>query len=94
MKKVKLEFNLPVSVIKEDKDYIAFSPALDLSTCGKSYEEARERFLEAVNIFFEEIIKKETLESALKNLGWKKVQAKWKPPVVISQESQAIKVPA
>ncbi len=92
MKNIKLEFNLPVSIIKEGKSYIAYTPALDLSTSGKDYEEAKKRFSEIVNIFFEEIIKKGTIENVLKDLGWKKVQSKWNPPVIVSQECQNIKV--
>ena len=94
MKKTGLEFKLSVSVLREGKSFIVYSPALDLSTSGKTYEEARERFNEIVNIFFEEIIKKGTLEGVLKDLGWKHAKKRWNPPVVISQESQTVLVPA
>jgi len=93
MRKVLLEFNLPVSFIREDKRIVAYSPALDLSTSAKNYKEARRRFSEIVNIFFEELIKRDTLEEILGDLGWKKIQAKWTPPAVISHESQTIQVP-
>lgn len=89
-----LEFKLPVSVLKEGKKYIAYTPALDLSTSGKNYEEVKKRFGEIVNIFFEELIKKETLEDVLRNLGWNRVQAKWNPPVVVSQNFHNVRVPA
>jgi len=88
-----LKFKLPVSILREGKKYIAYTPALDLSTSGKSYEEAKRRFSEIVNIFFEELIKKGTLEKVLRDLGWERVQAKWNPPVIVSQESQTIRVP-
>lgn len=93
MKKIKIEFNIPVSVIRENKKFIAYTPALDLSTSGDSYSQAKQRFNEIVNVFFEELVKKDTLEPALLDLGWKKVQKKWIPPVLISQESQNIQVP-
>jgi len=94
MGKVSLEFKLPVSIIKEGKKYIAYTPALDLSTSGKSYGEAKRRFEEIVKIFFEELIKKGTLEEVLRDLGWKRVQTKWNPPLVISQDFQTVRVPA
>ena len=72
---------------------LPYTPALDLSTSGNDYEEVKKRFNEIVNIFFEELIKRGTLENVLKNLGWKRFQTKWNPPVVISQESQSVKVP-
>lgn len=89
-----LEFKLPVSILREGKKYVAYTPALDLSTSGVIYEEVKKRFSEIVNIFFEELIKKGTLEEVLRDLGWKRIQAKWNPPVVISQESQTVRVPA
>ena len=88
-----LEFELPVSILREGEKYIAHTPALDLSTSGKNYPEVKKRFSEIVNIFFEELIRKGTLKEALQGLGWKRVQAKWSPPVVISQESQTVRVP-
>lgn len=89
-----LELKLPISILREDKKYVAYTPALDLSTSGKNYEEVKKRFNEIVNIFFEELIKKGTLDEVLRGLGWKRVQAKWNPPIVVSQESQAVRVPA
>jgi len=92
MSKLNLEIKLPVSILREGKKYVAYTPALDLSTSGRSYEEVKERFEEIVNIFFEEIVKKGTLEEVLLNLGWKRFRAKWNPPIVISQESQIVRV--
>jgi len=94
MRKIMLELKLPISILREDKKYVAYTPALDLSTSGKNYEEVKKRFNEIVNIFFEELIKKGTLDEVLRGLGWKRVQAKWNPPIVVSQESQAVRVPA
>ncbi|HOQ15669.1 MAG TPA: type II toxin-antitoxin system HicB family antitoxin [Candidatus Paceibacterota bacterium] len=92
MNKVALKFQIPVSILKEDKKYVAYTPALDLSTSGKSYQEVKKRFSEIVNIFFEELIEKGTLEEVLQNLGWKKVQSGWDPPIVVAQESQTVQV--
>ena len=50
MKKI-LSVKLPVSIIKEGKKFIAYSPALDLSTSGKTYNEARRRFAEIVDMW-------------------------------------------
>ena len=85
---------LPVSILKEGNRFVVYSPALDLSTSGKTYNEAKKRFAEIVDIFFEEIDKKGSSETVLKELGWKKGQTQWQPPVIISQESELFKVPA
>ncbi len=94
MKKAKVEFNLTVNVLKEGQKFIAFSPALDLSTSGDSHKEVKKRFEEIVDIFFEEIIKKRTLGSVLQNLGWKRRKKEWVPPLVVSRESHKVRVPA
>jgi predicted RNase H-like HicB family nuclease len=56
MSKTTLNINLPVSILREGKAFVAYSPALDLSTAGKSFDEAINRFDEAVQIFFEEML--------------------------------------
>ena len=55
MKHPKVKFSLPVSIIREDKSFIAYTPALDISTVGDSLEEVKQRFEELVEIFFEEM---------------------------------------
>ena len=85
---VKFNLQLPVSVFKEGKYFVAYTPALDLSTSGKNYEEVKKRFNEVVNIFFDELVKKGTLDEVLENLGWQKVKRQWAPPSLISQESE------
>ena len=52
MKKL-VQIKLSVSVLKQGKRYIVYSPALDLSTSGKSDAEAKKRFSEAAMIFME-----------------------------------------
>lgn len=72
MKNIK-KLKLQIQFFREGKYYIAHSPALDLSTCGKDFDEAKKRFEEAVEIFFKELIKRGTLEEVLlQDLGWQK----------------------
>jgi len=86
-KKVLVNVNLsvPLLVFKEDSEFIAHSPFLDLSACGKTFEEAETQFEEAAKLLIEELIKKGTLDECLKNLGWKKVRKQWTPPTIVSQ---------
>jgi predicted RNase H-like HicB family nuclease len=57
--------SLSVTFFKERDQFVAFSPALDLSTCGKTFQEARERFAEAADLFIEETVKMGTSEEVL-----------------------------
>ena len=38
---IKLNLQLPVSIFREGKHFIAHTPVLDLSTSGKNYEEVK-----------------------------------------------------
>lgn len=93
MSKTNIQFALPVSILREGDSYIAYTPALDLSTVGDSFEEAKLRFEESVGLFFEEISKKGTLEEVLLELGWEKHNAKFTPPVVIAHNTEQFSIP-
>ena len=94
MKNVNFYINIPTAALKERKRYVIYTPALDLSTSGRTLKEAKKRFSEAVGVFFEELIEKDTLDTALKDLGWQRVKRRWQPPVVVRQGHERIKVPA
>jgi len=93
MAKIFFDTQLQVSFLKEGRRYIAYAPALDLSTSGKTLEEARKRFGEAAMLFFDELTRRGTLGEVLGELGWQKINRSWKPPMVVSQQSETIKIP-
>lgn len=89
-----IEVELPLMVFREGKQFVAHTPLLDVSTSGSTFEQAKERFHEAVEIFFEELVERGTLEEVLQELGWQKVRSKWEPPVMIAHNSERVTVPA
>ena len=94
MQKQLVQTKLSVTFLREGRRFIAYSPALDLSTSGKSFEEAKRRFEEIAEIFLEEVTNKGTLEEVLRDLGWEQRAKQWSPPAVIAHESQTIALPA
>ncbi len=77
--------------------FVAYSPVLDLSTAAPSFDEAKKNFVEAMDIFFEECLKRKTLDQALESLGWARSSERshdWHPPVIVGQESLTVTVPA
>lgn len=88
MKKLSLQVSLPVTIFKEGKSYVAYSPALDLSTSASTYEKAQKRFSEATQLFFEELAEMGTVDIVLADLGWQKVKTSWQPPIVVSSYVQ------
>ncbi|MFA5830069.1 MAG: hypothetical protein WC843_06305 [Candidatus Gracilibacteria bacterium] len=88
-----VKIGLQVTVIKQGKQFVAYAPALDISTSGKTLKEAQKRFSELVNIFIDELIEKNTLEEVFTGLGWSKVKKQWEPPEIVSQKSVDIRLP-
>ena len=93
MMRKSIVFNLPVSFLRESDQFVAYTPALDLSTSGSTLEEAKNNFTEAVKIFFDEIVEMGTFEDVLLDLGWKKQNNDFIPPVIVSQGMESIRVP-
>ena len=92
MRKSTIQIGLPITIFKEGKSYVAYSPALDLSTSASTYEKTQIRFLEATKLFFEELVEMGTLDTVLAGLGWQKLKASWHPPVVVSNYMQPINI--
>ncbi len=84
---------LSINISKQGKRFVAYSPALDISTSGKSKKDVQSKFEELVGLFFEEISEKGTIEQVLIDLGWKKIQNVFQPPVV-SHQTMSVRIPA
>jgi hypothetical protein len=87
------QIQLTVSIIKQGNRFIAYSPAFDLSTSGRSEKQVKRRFEEAASLFVEELAKAGTMNDVLKELGWYQVRKQWEPPKIISQESIGFRMP-
>ena len=75
--------------------FVAYCPVLDLSSCGETFEDSRKNIKEALDIFFEECIKRNTLADALTSLGWQKVESRpprWQPPLVVGEDRLPVHV--
>lgn len=94
MKKLAFKASLPVMFLREGKQFVAYTPALDLSAAGNTFAQAQKHFAEAVTILVEECQRMGTLDEVLEGLGWKKRKKEWFPPVVIAHESLPFRIPA
>ncbi len=90
----KINFKIPVTIFKEKNIFVAYTPALDLSTSGKTFAQVRERFAEAINIFFEEIERMGTTDEVLSGLGWQKIKQEWRSLVPLAHEMQEFQLSA
>ena len=94
--KKKITAKLPLEIFKEGRYYVAYCPALDLSTSALTLQEAKVMFHEALDLFFEEILRKKgSLEQVLLQCGWEKKRAQWQPPKrqFITELQQEVSIP-
>ena len=78
-----------VLIIKEGRTYVAYCPALELSSYGETERRALQAFGSALDIFFEETRRKGTLEKTLLKLGWslrQQPQPMYEPPKIASAD--------
>lgn len=84
---MKIQFN--TQIWQEGKMYVAYVTQLDLSSCGKTMEEAKKNIREATEAFLEEAEKMGALKKILQEAGFAFAK-EWKPPEIISFEKMSI----
>ena len=89
-----LSFSLPVVITKQGRRFVAYTPALDISTSGKSEKDAKNKFIELTNLFLEELTEAGTIKEVLSELGWTRAEKKWVPPEVVSAKSIGLRIPS
>jgi len=86
---IPIEFDM--IVLKEKKTFVAYSPELDVSSCGDTVEEAKASLKTAVRLFIEEAERMGTLEDILTEAGYQKHAAnKWTAPRMVATESVGV----
>ncbi len=81
-----MEIDLTMQIWKEGNMYVSYSPELDVSSCGRTSDEAKKNLHEAVEAFLEEAEHMGTLQEILEEAGFIKDEAGWKRPQVITME--------
>lgn len=87
-----MQLNLSVSIFEEGSTFVAYTPALDVSTYADSLPEVKRNFDQLIRIFFEELERKGTTEEVLSSLGWQKVNQSWNPPTEVEHLTQSFQV--
>jgi predicted RNase H-like HicB family nuclease len=67
-----IEIEYDIIVFQEENTYISYCPELDVSSCGKSVDQAKEMLKEAVRLFIEESEKMGTVYDILSESNFKK----------------------
>lgn len=86
-----ISIDYDIIVFKEDENYVAYCPELDISSCGNTVEHAKEMLKTAVRLFLEEGEKMGTMEDILEESRYKKdASGRWLPPKLIATELVSI----
>jgi predicted RNase H-like HicB family nuclease len=67
---VQAQFQFFGQIKRKGKWFIAYCPPLDLSTQGKTIEEAKKNLIEASQLFIVSCLERGTLDQALRELGF------------------------
>jgi len=84
-KSIKIEIYLDIVTDMEGKYWIAYCPALELSSYSDKEDKLIKSFNETLKIYFEETLRKGTLEKDLLRLGWVLQQVptpRYEPPKI------------
>ena len=82
-----ITIEVDIFVFKEDENYVAYCPELDISSCGSSIEHSKKMLKTAIRLFLEEAEKMNTLEDILDEANYKKDEkGKWSPPKLVATE--------
>ena len=78
-----IPIRVPLLLWKEGDAYVSFTPALDLSTCGNTRDEAVRNMNEAAQLFFQTAEERNCLQELLESYGWELTDdERWLPPSV------------
>lgn len=87
------DISFTAQVWKEGATFVAYSPELDVASCGGSLAKARAALREAVSLFLEECARKGSLEAILSEAGFEKHGRSYRPRRILAREKLRLAVP-
>lgn len=78
------DFSFDAHIFKEGETYVAYVPALDVSSCGATDEEARRNIRDAVRGFLAASADLGSLDEILKEAGYEPEGEGWRAPEFVS----------
>ena len=85
-----MDLSVKVEIFKEGDVYVALVPELNVSSFGKTVEEATVSIKEAVEAFIEECQEMGTLEEVLEEAGFSKIGDIWESRKPIAEQKMAL----
>jgi predicted RNase H-like HicB family nuclease len=86
------DFSFITHIFKEGETYVAYVPALDLSSCAATQEEARKNISDAVRGFLATSADMGTLDEILEEAGYEHENDQWRPPEFVSVDQLTMSI--
>ncbi len=91
---MKDQINFTSQVWQEGKMFVSYNPELTIASCGKTIDDAKKNLKEAVELFIETAIERNTFKDILEEAGFikKKINEEsiWKAPEFLSLEKISV----
>ena len=85
-----MEIQFSVQIFKEGRLYVAYTPDLDVSSCGGTEKKATANLLESVRLFLKEASKMGTLRQILEEAGFVKRKSTLQRPKPITTKQASL----
>lgn len=85
-----MNISVRIEIFKEGDVYVALSPELNVSSFGKTIEDAKRSVKEAIEAFVEECERMGTLEDVLEESGFSRINDFWRSRKPIAEEDLAL----
>ena len=86
------DFSFDTHLFKEGDTYVAYVPALDVSSCGATDEEARRNIRDAVRGFLAASANLGTLDEILHEAGYQQEGDEWRAPEFVSVDRLSMSI--
>jgi len=86
------DFSFTAHIFKEGATYVAYVPALDLSSCGATDEDARQNIRDAVRGFLKASAEMGTLNEIPEEGGYQREGENWNPPEFVAVDRLTMSV--
>lgn len=85
-----MQLNFRIEIFKEDGQYVAIAPELNISSFGSTQKDAKASLKEAVELFLEECKRMGTLNDVLIEAGFKSDDRQWRSNDPLLSERMAL----
>ena len=90
---IQFRVSMPFEIEQDGDAYVSSCPPLDVFSQGDTEKEAMENLVEAINLFLESCIRRQTLEKVLSDRGFEMVKEPNRPQLQYSEDEHSIDIP-